>query len=248
MKVAYLYHLAFTIAILHLEIAGGESVPTVSFTKAVGTPPALNSFTRDFASTTSPAISTKPAVSVIETEIQVAPTDIRYSLLRGGPGAFGASRGGNKKHAGMDIVANQSNPNKETYVVKAVHAGTVAYARMNGSDETDYGYTVIIDHGDGVYTQYSHLAYVTSSGLVKVGDAVSAGATIGYMADLNLPEKSSGNVRADVVKPYDKIQLHFEVFRAKAGRTSSGAISPIKMEYNLIDPTNDLMAFNYKSF
>ena len=246
MSEKHLYHKGFAAAFLFAVVTSCDSATNSSFTQ-VGTQLLASVSSLPKATpTASTAISTKQAVS--EAEIQVAPTDILYSLLRGGPGAFGANRGSGKTHTGVDIVANQSNPNKATYVVKAVHAGTVAYARMNGTDETDYGYTVIIDHGTGVYTQYSHLAYLTSSGLVKIGDAVSVGTTIGYMADLSLPEKSSGNVRADVVKPYDKIQLHFEIFRAKAGRTSTGAISPIKIGYTLIDPTNDILRLGYKSF
>ena len=246
MKNKYLYRKVLALAVLLTGITSCNSTTMTSFTKVDNKAPALGSSGRKAMA----AVSARQVMPATEAEIQVAPTDIRYSLLRGGPGAFGANRGGGKKHAGVDIVANQSNPDKETYLVKAVHAGTVAYARMNGTDETDYGYTVIIDHGTGVYTQYSHLAFITSSGMVKLGDVVSAGTTIGYMANLSLtpPEKSSGNVRADVVRPYDKIQLHFEVFQAEAGRTSTGAIGPIKKEYTLIDPTNAVLSLGYQSF
>ncbi len=182
----------------------------------------------------------------IDSAISVPPTPLGSTLLRGGPGAFGAGRENGKKHTGVDIVANQSSANKELYRVMAVSDAIVAYARMNGSDETGFGYTIILDHANGFYTQYSHLAQVASSGIVKKGDAVRKGQTIGYLA--NPPELSSGNVRAEVVKPYDKIQLHFECFSAPSGRSSTGAIAPIKKDYRLLDPTKRLTELRYKSF
>lgn len=178
----------------------------------------------------------------------MTPTLTTSSLLRGGPGKFNAPRESGKKHTGVDIVANQSSQDKEIYKVRAVSDGVVAYARLNGTEDTNYGYTVIIDHQNGFYTQYSHLAINASQKLVKLGDKVKEGQTIGYLADLANNEKSSGNVRADVVKPYDKIQLHFEVFQAEKGRSSSGAIAPIKKDYVLNDPSSRFVELGYKSF
>ena len=180
--------------------------------------------------------------------IAQAPTDINTSLQRGGPGAFSAPRENGKHHTGVDIVANQSSPDKNIYRVMAVSAGTVAYARLNGTEETNYGYTIVIDHKNGFYTQYSHLAINASKNIVKVGDNVSAGQVIGYLADLANNEKSSGNVRADVVLPYDKIQLHFEIYEAPTGRKSATVLSIIKQGYTLDDPTSRLKDLHYKSF
>lgn len=178
-----------------------------------------------------------------------APTNTSFTLLRGSVGAFGEPRGNGKTHAGIDIVANQSSPDKIIYSVFAVNAGTVAYARINGSDTTGYGYTIIIDHGDGNYSQYSHLAIHASSGIVKPGDRVIAGQLIGYLADLQNGEKSSGNVLAEVVKTYDKIQLHFECFYNKAGITSDSDLKRFHANGGfLIDPTAQLKTFHYDSF
>lgn len=102
--------------------------------------------------------------------IRMPPTPTNSTLLRGGPGAYLHNRGGGKLHSGVDIVANQSTEDRSAYRVMAVSDGKVAYARINGGDETGYGYTIVIDHENGVYTQYSHLATVASSGLVSVGD------------------------------------------------------------------------------
>lgn len=184
-----------------------------------------------------------------EAAIKVAPTDHNKSLLRGGPGRFGEPRGSGSSHDGVDIVANQSSADKETYVVKAVAAGKVAYAKVNGSATTGYGYTIVIDHGSDEYTLYAHLAVAATTAVgLKVGDSVSDGQTIGYMADLKNTEKSSGNVAACVVAEYDKIQLHFEQFTAPSGRTSTGAIAPLKKDGSLLNPTSDLKGKGYGEF
>jgi murein DD-endopeptidase MepM/ murein hydrolase activator NlpD len=178
--------------------------------------------------------------------IIITPTNTSKTLLRGHEGTFGAPRGGGKTHAGVDIVANQSSTDKNDYRVTAVADGTVAYAMTNGEGPGEgYGYTVIIDHQNGSYTLYAHLATIASSGLVKIGDSVSKGAVIGYMADLANNEKSSGNVLAKSVPAYDKIQLHFEEFNAPAGRTSADAIAVIKQGGTILDPTFDLTTHGY---
>ena len=180
--------------------------------------------------------------------IDKAPTSINTTLMRGGPGAYGAARDGGKKHAGVDIVANQSSADKSIYAVYAAHDGKIAYAAINGTATSGYGYTIVIDHGDGNYSQYSHLAIKASAGLAKLGDKVKAGQVIAYLADLSKGEKSSGNVLAEVVKPYDKIQLHFECFNNKAGISSSTSLAVFHTGGFLIDPTKDLQGFGYKSF
>jgi murein DD-endopeptidase MepM/ murein hydrolase activator NlpD len=187
-------------------------------------------------------------MSTIDDAIQTTPTKLMSTLMRGGPGAFGAPRDAGAKHQGVDLVANQNSMDKSTYEVYATASGKVAYARLNGTDETGYGYTVILDHQNDFYTQYSHLAVAPSQGLVAVGDEVNAGQVIGYLADLTVGEMSSGNVRADVVQPYDKIQLHFECFEEPTGRRSEAGIAPIKANYTLDDPTSRLTDLGYQSF
>lgn len=81
------------------------------------------------------------------------------------------------------------------------------YARINGTASTGYGYTVVINHANGFYTLYAHLAINVSTGVVVLGQGVGQADIIGYMADLANGEKSSGYVLAAVVQPYDKIQL-----------------------------------------
>lgn len=177
----------------------------------------------------------------------LAPTSTSTFLLRGGPGAYGSPRAGGKAHNAVDIVANQSSPDRETYKVVAVQAGKIAYARMNGSATSGYGHTIIVDHGDGTYALYAHLA-PGASGTRAIGADVIQGDVIGYVADLSAGEKSSGNVASCVVAPYDKLQLHFELFQAPAGRKSTGAIGPIKEGSTPIDPTPRLRALGYKEY
>src|SRR5271165_4410926 len=123
-------------------------------------------------------------MATINDAINMAPTRTSVTLLRGGPGAFGAPRGNGATHQGVDIVANQSSNDKSIYEVRATADGVIAYAQINGSASTGYGYTVVIDHQNGFYTLYAHLAINASAGLAVLSQAVSAGDLIGYLADL----------------------------------------------------------------
>ncbi|UVK55356.1 M23 family metallopeptidase [Mesorhizobium sp. AR02] len=183
----------------------------------------------------------------IDDVISIPPTLLGSSLLRGEEGTFGSSRDGGKTHQGIDIVANQSSADKSIYQVRATAAGQIAYARTNGSvAKPGYGYTVVVDHLNGFYTLYAHLAINASAGLATVGQSVQAGDIIGYLADLTNGEMSSGNARA--VAPYDRIQLHFECFEAPSGRSSTGGLGAIKDGCTLDDPTLRLAALGYGSF
>ncbi len=177
-----------------------------------------------------------------------APTVLSSTLLRGAVGLYGAPRDGGRTHAGIDIVANVNTSDKEKYRVLAVADGTVAYARMNGTQTTGLGYTIVIDHRNGFYTLYAHLATQASSGIVSLGDNVSSGDKIGFLADPANGELSSGNVRAAVVAHFDKIQLHLELFSASSGRTSTSTIGLLKAGGQLVDPTPHVSAFGYQSF
>ena len=72
-------------------------------------------------------------------------------------------------HKGIDI----SKADKRNVPVVASGGGTIVYTgRMGG-----YGNTIIIEHWDGVRTQYGHLKVI----LVRVGDTVSRWDKIGVM-------------------------------------------------------------------
>ncbi|GIL00835.1 MAG: membrane protein [Alphaproteobacteria bacterium] len=96
-------------------------------------------------------------------------------------------------HAGIDFSAAHGTP------VRATAAGVVIDAGRNGG----YGEMVEIDHGGGLTTRYGHLSEV----LVRTGDRVEAGTTIGRSGSTG---RSTG--------PH----LHYEVRRAGA------AVNPMR--------------------
>jgi murein DD-endopeptidase MepM/ murein hydrolase activator NlpD len=79
------------------------------------------------------------------------------------------TRGYTSAHNGADLAKNGGCP------IRAVAAGTVTYAGWKGYGA---GYTVIIDHGGGVETQYLH---GDGNIWVKAGQHVSKGQDIMYM-------------------------------------------------------------------
>ncbi|MEV0727894.1 peptidoglycan DD-metalloendopeptidase family protein [Polymorphospora sp. NPDC050346] len=86
-------------------------------------------------------------------------------------------------HAGIDLAEPANTP------IRAAGAGTVTIV---GWAYAGYGISVVIDHGDNVFTHYAH----QNRTAVEVGQRVSAGQVIGY-------EGSTG----DSTGPH----LHFEV-------------------------------------
>ncbi|MFD7285372.1 peptidoglycan DD-metalloendopeptidase family protein [Streptomyces sp. NPDC059863] len=85
-------------------------------------------------------------------------------------------------HTGVDFSASSGTP------VKAVSDGTVVTAGWGGA----YGNQIVIQHSDGMYSQYGHL----SSLEVSAGESVSAGQEIGLSG-------STGNSTGP--------HLHFEI-------------------------------------
>ncbi|MBX7495014.1 M23 family metallopeptidase [Qipengyuania sp. 6B39] len=75
--------------------------------------------------------------------------------------------GGNRFHAGVDLVAATGTP------VAATSAGRVTTAGWSGN----YGILVAISHGGSVETRYAHLSAVA----VRAGETVKQGQVIGYV-------------------------------------------------------------------
>ena len=104
------------------------------------------------------------------------------SPLKKGSFTVSAYYGDGRGHKGIDLAANKGTS------IYAVSGGTVTYAGYDG----DYGYSVIIDHGNGLKTRYAH----ASSLCVSKGQTVSQGEVIAYVGSTGY---STGN------------HLHFEV-------------------------------------
>ena len=90
--------------------------------------------------------------------------------------------GDGRNHKGIDLAANKGT------AIFAAASGTVTYSGYDG----DYGYSVVIDHGNGMKTRYAHASYLC----VKKGDVVAQGNMI---AAVGRTGYSTGN------------HLHFEV-------------------------------------
>jgi murein DD-endopeptidase MepM/ murein hydrolase activator NlpD len=96
-------------------------------------------------------------------EVIVSPYGIRRSY-NGGPV--------NSFHQGVDLAADEGVP------VAAGNSGRVAYV---GSGPT-HGNSVLIDHGDGVFSGYNHLSAVS----VQVGQMVSRGDVVGLIGSTGM--------------------------------------------------------------
>ena len=96
-------------------------------------------------------------------EIVVSPFGIRRSY-NGGPV--------NSFHMGIDLAADEGTP------VAAGNSGRVAYV---GSGPT-HGNSVLIDHGDGVFSGYNHLSVIS----VQVGQMVNKGDLVGLVGSTGM--------------------------------------------------------------
>ncbi len=130
---------------------------------------------------------------------------------REGRGEFGSPRNtsrGASTHTGIDIQAPVGRP------VLAAGDGTVVDIQPNPSET--YGNQVVIDHGDGVFTQSAHLDTVD----VAPGDSVIGGQIVGTVG-------TSGNTPAS-----GDSHLHFEV--------RTGSESPRSAGGTVVDPLSEL--------
>lgn len=102
--------------------------------------------------------------------------------LKKGSFTISAYYGDGRSHKGIDLAANKGTS------IYAVADGTVTYAGY----DSDYGYSVIIKHKNGLSTRYAHASKLC----VENGQTVSQGDVIAYVGSTGY---STGN------------HLHFEV-------------------------------------
>jgi murein DD-endopeptidase MepM/ murein hydrolase activator NlpD len=111
-------------------------------------------------------------------------------------------------HGGIDLIGKLGEP------IFAAAGGKVVNIQPNPS--TTFGYQIVIDHGNGVFTQYAHL----QKGSLKVqpGDTVTAGQPIAGMG-------RSGNTPSA-----GDTHLHFEVRLGSPKPAAAGGktVDPLK--------------------
>ena len=126
-----------------------------------------------------------------------------------GDGHFGTRRaGGTRSHTGIDIQAANG--------AKVVAAGDGKVVNIQPNPSATYGSQVVIDHGNGVFTQSAHLGSTS----VKTSEAVSAGQEIGTAGRTGNTPKSGDT------------HLHFEV--------RIGSPAPVAAGGKVIDPMKAL--------
>lgn len=104
--------------------------------------------------------------------------------------------GTRKYHSGMDIGIDYYTP------IKAANRGTVTYAGwMNG-----YGYTVMVDHGEGLVTLYAHCSSIKcyEGQFVHQGDVVALSGATGWATGPHLHFEV--RLHGDVVDPLNYIK------------------------------------------
>ena len=87
-------------------------------------------------------------------------------------------------HKGIDLQSKPAGP------IYSAAPGRV----LEVSQQTGFGYQVLISHGNGVYTRYAHLAYFADG--LRPGQAIGFGQPLGLMGD-------TGNATA--------IHVHYEI-------------------------------------
>lgn len=80
--------------------------------------------------------------------------------------------GDGRNHKAIDLAAPKGT------AIYAAAAGTVTYSGYDG----DYGYNIVIDHGNGMQTRYAHASalYVSRGTRVGQGDMIAAVGSTGY--------------------------------------------------------------------
>jgi murein DD-endopeptidase MepM/ murein hydrolase activator NlpD len=111
----------------------------------------------------------------VEPVVVTSPYGIRRSYNGGPVSSF---------HGGIDLAADEGAP------VAAANSGRVAWVGTG----PDYGNTVLIDHGDGVFSGYSHLSAIA----VQAGQMVNQGDLVGNVGSTGMATGSHLHWEIDV--------------------------------------------------
>lgn len=223
----------------------------------------------DFECKVSP-MNSQDAITNWLKKCATSPTNSKNTLIRDPDGLFCAPRLSGTPHQGVDIKLKLNSSNEcmidtrkysaKDLAVRAVASGKVAYSRLNNGScpkggcppdrdplsTTGLGLTVIIDHGNGLYSLYAHLAQdrntiqclpdsevLTGETMPhKVGDCVEKGEIIGYIGQLGSDLEKWDRPTGNATQTTDPAQIHFEIFQTNQGKSSTGSIKDI------IDPSN----------
>ena len=147
---------------------------------------------------------------------QIRPGD---AVARSG-GRFDSSRDGGRKHGALDLNSTEGAP------VLSARAGIVA---VSADEWGPLGTTIILDHGDGIYTVYAHLSERT----VQENDSVPAGRRIGSVG-------YTGNAAALKIKGLSA-HLHFAMIKASQSGLA-GPDQPLRRMRDLDDTWESLGA------
>jgi murein DD-endopeptidase MepM/ murein hydrolase activator NlpD len=119
----------------------------------------------------------------------------------------------NQIHMGEDLASLVNSP------VYAGNCGVAVYAEPLGI----YGKTVILDHGLGVFSSYSHLSQID----VKVGDRVEKGAVLGRTGATGMAAGDhlhfSVNLQGEFVDPLEWWDAHWLKDQVEKVWTQAGA-------------------------
>ncbi|MBI2266213.1 MAG: M23 family metallopeptidase [Armatimonadetes bacterium] len=116
--------------------------------------------------------------------------------------------GGGEYHQGLDIVAAFGTP------IRATAAGVVVCAGWEGG----FGYTIKVDHGNGLVTQYSHCSQLAAGHGARVskGDVVAYVGTTGYSTGPHLHYQMFKQGALTNPAPYLDLKL-YEMAKVEAG-------------------------------
>jgi murein DD-endopeptidase MepM/ murein hydrolase activator NlpD len=142
-------------------------------------------------------------------------------------GRFDSGRSGGRKHGALDLNSSEGTD------VFAVSAGRAAVA---ASGWGVLGNTVIVDHGDGMYSIYAHLSDISVSPDAKVKSGDKLG-TVGYTGNAEA-------LRSAGLPPH----LHFALIRGNSAgladangplqQLRNGADSWQSLDSRGVDPVN----------
>jgi murein DD-endopeptidase MepM/ murein hydrolase activator NlpD len=142
---------------------------------------------------------------------RTSPVDISVVGFREPAGAYLHNRG-RDLHDGVDLAqrATPAQSGRTPFAVRATGDARVAYAALNGTSTTGYGWTVVLEHSGGKYVVVAHLAMNASKPCVAIDQFLGAGQVIGFIYDPSSAEESSGNTHSPKVTAFDKRQVHIE--------------------------------------